>query len=113
MGPPLAARHQTAHGAAAISRSAISLRDASMSRVLRGVRAFVMFWVDFIIGDDWTVAAAAAVALALLGTWGLIRAGVVTWWLLALAVLAVTAVSLRRAVGQELREDSRCQPSLR
>jgi membrane protein implicated in regulation of membrane protease activity len=82
-----------------------------MSRVLRGVRAFVMCWIDFIIGDDWTVA--ATVAIALLGTWGLTHAGVVAWWLLPLAVLAVTAVSLRRAVGREVREDSQSQPSLR
>ena len=82
-----------------------------MSRVLRGVRAFVMFWIDFIIGDDWTVA--ATVAIALLGTWGLTHAGVVAWWVLPLAVLAVTAVSLRRAVGREVREDSQSQPSLR
>jgi heme exporter protein D len=82
-----------------------------MNRVLRGVRAFVMFWIDFIIGDDWTVA--ATVAVALLGTWGLTHAGVVAWWLLPLAVLAVTAVSLRRAVGREVREDSQSQPSLR
>ena len=82
-----------------------------MSRVLRGVRAFVMFWVDFIVGDDWTVA--ATVALALVGTWCLTRAGFVAWWLLPVAVLAVTAVSLRRAVGREVREDSQSQPSLR
>jgi hypothetical protein len=74
-----------------------------MTSVLRGVRAFVTFWVEFIIGDDWTVA--ATVALALLGTWALTRAGVVAWWLLPLAVLAVTAVSLRRAVERELRHD--------
>jgi hypothetical protein len=74
-----------------------------MSSVLRGVRAFVMFWVEFIIGDDWTVA--ATVALALLGTWGLTHAEVVAWWLLPLAVLAVTTVSLRRAVERELRHD--------
>lgn len=67
-----------------------------MSTVVRSVRVFVMFWVDFILGDDWTVA--ATVALALLGTWGLIRAGACAWWLLPLSVLAVTAVSIRRAV---------------
>ena len=72
-----------------------------MSRIVRGVRAFVMFWVRFIIGDDWTVA--ATVALALLGTWGLTCAGVVAWWLLPLSVLAITAVSIRRAVERELQ----------
>lgn len=70
---------------------------------MRGVRAFVRFWVDFVIGDDWTVA--ATVALALLGTWGLTRTEVVAWWLLPLSVLAVTAVSIRRAVQRELRHD--------
>ena len=76
-----------------------------MSQVMRGIRAFVMFWVEFIIGDDWTVA--AVVALALVGTWGLTRVGVVAWWLLPLAVLAVTTVSIRRAVERELRQDQR------
>ena len=76
-----------------------------MNSVLRGIRAFVMFWVEFIIGDDWTVA--AVVALALVGTWGLTRVGVVAWWLLPLAVLAVTTVSIRRAVERELRQDQR------
>jgi hypothetical protein len=79
--------------------------EASMNAVVRGVRAFVMFWVDFIIGDDWTVA--ATVALALLGTWGLTRAGVTAWWLLPLCVLTVTAVSIRRAAQRELRHDQR------
>lgn len=74
-----------------------------MSQVMRGIRAFVMFWVHFIIGDDWTVA--ATIALALLGTWGLTRAGVPAWWLLPLAALAATALSLRRAVNRELRLD--------
>ncbi len=37
-------------------------------RVLRWLKAIAGFWVDFIVGDDWTVA--AAVAVALVGTWG-------------------------------------------
>ncbi len=72
-----------------------------MNAVVHGVRAFIIFWVDFIIGDDWTVA--ATVALALLGTWGLTRAGVTAWWLLPLCVLAITAISVRRAAKRELR----------
>jgi hypothetical protein len=35
--------------------------------VLRALVAFVRFWVDFIVGDDWPVA--LAVGLALAGTW--------------------------------------------
>jgi len=63
--------------------------------VLRWLRAFAEFWIDFIVGDDWTVA--AAVLVGLLGTWGLVEAGVPAWWLLPVAALGSTAVSLRRA----------------
>jgi len=59
------------------------------------IRAFVGFWVDFIVGDDWTVA--ATVGVALLATWALHRFGVAAWWLLPLAAVGATAVSLRRA----------------
>jgi hypothetical protein len=65
--------------------------------VVRWVRAFVDFWIDFIIGDDWTVA--ARVVAALLATWGLERAGVPAWWLLPAAVLGVSTLSLRRAAS--------------
>jgi hypothetical protein len=66
---------------------------------VRALRAVAAFWVDFLLGDDWTVA--AVVAVALLATWGLVEAGVDAWWLLPAAVVAVTAVSLRRAVRRE------------
>jgi hypothetical protein len=69
--------------------------------VWRWVRAVALFWVDFIIGDDWTVA--AAIAVALLGTWGLVAAGVTGWWLLPVAVLGASAGSLRRAAVRERR----------
>jgi lysylphosphatidylglycerol synthetase-like protein (DUF2156 family) len=62
--------------------------------VVRWIRAFVLFWVDFVVGDDWTVA--AAVAAALLGTWGLLRAGVDAWWLTPVVAVLATVVSLRR-----------------
>ena len=61
---------------------------------LRGLVAFGKFWYGFIIGDDWTVA--AAVAAALVATWLLHPAGVTTWWLPPLAAVAATGASLRR-----------------
>jgi hypothetical protein len=63
--------------------------------VVRWIRAFVEFWVDFIVGDDWSVA--ATVGVALLVTWALHRAGVAAWWLLPLAAIGATAASVRRA----------------
>ncbi len=54
--------------------------------------SFAAFWYDFIVGDDWRVA--AAVAIGLIGTALLSRAGVPAWWLLPLAVVAFMMVSL-------------------
>jgi hypothetical protein len=59
---------------------------------VRYIRAFGRFWWDFIVGDDWRVAAGIAVALML--TWLLVRAGANPWWLLPLAVVLVLAGSL-------------------
>jgi hypothetical protein len=63
--------------------------------VLRWIRAFLDFWVDFVVGDDWTVA--ASVLAAILGTWALGQAGLAAWWLLPAAALGSTTFSLRRA----------------
>jgi hypothetical protein len=67
----------------------------------RWLRAFLLFWVDFVIGDDWSVA--AAIALGLVGTWGLVEAGVESWWLLPLVVVGATVISLRRTVAKARR----------
>ena len=63
--------------------------------VLTGIRGFLRFWYGFIIGDDWTVA--AAVAAAMVGTWALVRSHVDAWWLLPAVAVVATAISLRRA----------------
>jgi hypothetical protein len=61
------------------------------------LRAFGAFWYDFVIGDDWVVA--AGVVVGLLGTWGLHEAKVVAWWLLPLLLVVLLPVSLARAVS--------------
>jgi hypothetical protein len=63
--------------------------------MLSALAAFGRFWYRFIVGDDWTIA--AAVALALAATYVLHQAGVAAWWLTPVVVIAILGVSLRRA----------------
>jgi hypothetical protein len=63
--------------------------------VQRWLRAIGAFWVDFVVGDDWTVA--AAVAGGLVATAVLVAFEVPAWWLLPLVVVIATTVSVRRA----------------
>jgi len=60
------------------------------------LRSFGRFWWDFIVGDDWLVAAGVAIALVL--TYVLTRNDVNAWWLLPVGVVLVLIESLRRAV---------------
>ncbi len=62
---------------------------------MRQARAFARFWWDFVVGDDWRIAAGVAAALGICAL--LVHEDVVAWWLLPLAVLALLAESLRRA----------------
>jgi hypothetical protein len=62
---------------------------------MRFLRSFLAFWYDFIVGDDWMVAAGVVVALA--ATAVLAHAHVAAWWLLPAAVVALLALSLVRA----------------
>ena len=59
------------------------------------VRAFAAFWWDFLVGDDWRVA--AGIALAVAATALLAHYGLSAWWLLPLAVALLLGRSLRRA----------------
>ena len=58
------------------------------------IKAFGAFWYDFIIGDDWLVAAGVVIALAL--TYALSRTTVPAWWLLPLGLAVLLPVSLWR-----------------
>jgi hypothetical protein len=59
------------------------------------VRAFGHFWYDFVIGDDWRLAAGALVALALAGF--VAHAGGSAWWIVPLIVAVLLGVSVLRA----------------
>ncbi|MFZ2013937.1 MAG: hypothetical protein WAV00_08965 [Nocardioides sp.] len=64
---------------------------------MNGPRRFALFWYDFIVGDDWLLAAGVVVALAvaaLLGMAGFPAA----WIILPSAIIATLIVSIRRAV---------------
>ena len=72
---------------------------------MRYVRSFVRFWWNFIVGDDWRVAAGATVALG--ATYLLSHNGVNAWWLLPAGVALVLIESLRRAVRPRRGEQPR------
>jgi hypothetical protein len=61
------------------------------------VRRFARFWWDFVVGDDWRVAAGILLALALTAL--LATTAAPAWWVLPLAAAGVLWVSLRRAAG--------------
>ena len=59
------------------------------------LRAFLRFWYDFVVGDDWRVAAGLALALALTAV--LARDELNAWWLMPVAVAVLLAGSVLRA----------------
>jgi hypothetical protein len=65
-------------------------------RVSRWLRSFAAFWYDFIISDDWRVAALVAGALAATAV-AVHVAQVNAWWLMPVGSLAALGWSLRRA----------------
>ncbi|HEX2850797.1 MAG TPA: hypothetical protein VHN98_09600 [Acidimicrobiales bacterium] len=68
---------------------------------MRWVVAFGRFWYDFIVGDDWIVA--AAVVAGVVATWLVSRTGVPAWPLLPLVVAGVLGASVWR-VARARRE---------
>jgi hypothetical protein len=61
-------------------------------RALRGAGLWV--W-DFVVGDDWVTALGVVIAL---GITALVAAvGASAWWVMPVAVIALLALSLRRA----------------
>ena len=60
------------------------------------ITAFVKFWYDFVVGDDWRVAIGVVVALAL--TYVVSRTILPAWWILPAAVLFLLPTTLWRVV---------------
>jgi hypothetical protein len=59
------------------------------------ISAFVAFWYDFLVGDDWRIAVGMVTALAL--TYGLSNSTMVpSWWVLPAAVVILLWSSLWR-----------------
>jgi hypothetical protein len=61
---------------------------------MKHIRNFLRFWYDFIVGDDWIVAAGAVLALVVTAL--LTQRGVNVWWVMPGAVVVLLAASIGR-----------------
>jgi hypothetical protein len=61
---------------------------------MKYVTSFGRFWWDFIVGDDWRIAAGLVVALGISAL--LVNQSIAAWWLLPVAVVGLLGVSLLR-----------------
>ena len=59
------------------------------------LKAFGAFWYDFIIGDDWTVAAGIVIALIITGV--VATTTTAAWWIVPAAIAVLLPLSLWRA----------------
>jgi hypothetical protein len=65
------------------------------------IRVFLLAVWEFVVGDDWPTAIGVALALALTAL--LAALGISAWWVMPLSVLALLALSIRRAVRSASR----------
>ncbi|HEY8673647.1 MAG TPA: hypothetical protein VIM76_07795 [Candidatus Dormibacteraeota bacterium] len=68
------------------------------------LKAFGLFWYDFIIGDDWSVAAGVVIALALVAL--VSRTSAPAWWILPIVVVGLLPVSVWREIRAKRRKDA-------
>jgi len=62
---------------------------------MKRIRAFGLFWWDFVVGDDWRTAVGVVLAIGLTAV--LVSANVDAWWLMPIAVASILWISLGRA----------------
>jgi hypothetical protein len=58
------------------------------------LKNFLLFWYDFIVGDDWMIAAGVVIALALSAA--LARSDLNAYWVMPVTAVVTLAVSLWR-----------------
>ena len=63
------------------------------------LRSFGSFLWEFVVGDDWRIAAGVVVALAVTAL--VADTGVAAWWILPVATVGVLAGSVWRAARAE------------
>lgn len=62
---------------------------------MRYIKSFGMFWYDFVVGDDWTIA--AGIVAIMIVTYLLERAGIAAWWLFFPAICGLLFFTVKRA----------------
>jgi hypothetical protein len=58
------------------------------------LKNFLRFWYDFMVGDDWMIAAGVVIALVLSAA--LARCGLNAWWVMPVVVVVMLPASLWR-----------------
>ena len=58
------------------------------------LKNFLLLWYDFMVGDDWMIAAGVLMALVL--SVALARRGLNAWWVMLVSVVVMLAASLWR-----------------
>jgi len=93
--PPAAGRAYTARDGA-VAEADPPATAAAASGAAAQLKAFGLFWYDFVVGDDWHVA--GGVVIAFLCTYLLAAGHQPSWWLLPTVVIVLLPYSLWRAV---------------
>ena len=68
------------------------------------LKNFLRFWYDFMVGDDWMIA--AGVLMALVVSVALARRGLNAWWVMLVSVVVMLAASLWRETRRSRSRNS-------
>ena len=88
--------HVTVGATTLTPKPAVAKRERS--KAVAGLVAFGEFWVDFIVGDDWRIAAGIVIAFIFTAT---IKVAVLTWGIVPFFVALFLSYSLSRVVRSQ------------